>query len=97
MVATAMPDQRLDLPVSTGLDLTDEQHVVSRRMQRVMPALEPGDTAFDHRRIRVAESESNAGETIGVWPRKPVRQLDLVVRQDVDRIPLGRFEGCKAA
>ena len=68
MVATAMPDERLHLPVSTGLDLTDEQHVVARRVQCVMPTFEPRDAAFDHRRIRVPESESNTGETIGMRP-----------------------------
>ena len=70
-------------------DLADEQHVVAGAVPRVMAALEPRDAAVDQRRVGRAQPVGDAGEAVGVRPREAARELDLVVRQHVDRVALG--------
>ena len=78
-------------------DFADEKHVVARRVKRVMPAFEPCRAAFDQRRIGLAEAEGHACEAIGVRTRKASRQLDLIVREHVNRVLRGAFEDRQAA
>ena len=75
-----------------GLDLADEQHVVAGAMPRVVAAFEPRDAAVDQRRIGAAQPVRDAVEAVGVRPREPARELDLVVREHVDRVALGVLE-----
>ena len=75
-----------------GLDVADEQHVVAGAMARVVAALEPRDAALDQRRAGPPEPIVDAGEAVGVRPREPARELDLVAREHVDRVALGRLE-----
>ena len=97
MKPSAVPDQGFDVLVSACLDQADEQHVIPCRVQRMMPAFQPGDTALDQRRRSVAKAEAHAGEAIGVRARESPRELDLIMRENVHRIALGAFEGHQAA
>ena len=97
MKPSAVPDQRFDVLVSTRLDQADEQHVIPRGVQRMMPAFQPRNTALDQWRRRMAEPEAHAGEAIGVRARESPRELDLIMRENVHRIALGAFEGHQAA
>ena len=88
-VAAVVEHEPAALAPPAGLDLADEQHVVAGAMPRVVAALEPRDAALDQRRVRGAQPIGDAGEAVGVRPRKAARELDLVVREHVDRVALG--------
>lgn len=48
--------------------LADEEHVVTRRVTRVLPAFEPRDTPIDQRNSEMPGAVRNAFEAVGVWP-----------------------------
>ena len=80
-----------------GVDLADEQHVVARAMDGVVPAFEPRDAAFDQRRAGGTDPVGHAREAVGMGPREAAGELDLVVRQHVDGVTLGGPEGREVA
>ena len=73
--------------------IADEQHMIAGAMPRVVAALEPRDAARDQRDAGTAQPIVDALEAICVRPRKPAREIDLVVREHVDRVVLGPLEG----
>jgi hypothetical protein len=92
-----VPDQRRRSTKCTGLDLTDEEHVVAGWMQCVVSTFEPCHRAFDQGRPGRAQTEVDAGETIRVRARKPAREIDLVIGQHADCVARGAFERGEAA
>ena len=70
----------------------DEQHVIAGAMPRVVAAFEPCDAAVDQRDAGAAQPIVDALEAVRVRPRKPAREIDLVVRQHVDRVVLGALQ-----
>ena len=66
--------------------------MIARAVLRMVPALEPRDAAVDQRRAGRAQPKFDALEPIDVRTRKPARELDLVVREHVDRVMLGLLE-----
>ena len=80
------------LSPAAGLDRADEQHVVAGPMPRVVAAFEPRDAALDQRHAGGAQPVVDAGEAVGVRTREPAREVDLVVREHVDRVMLGPLE-----
>src|SRR5437763_14185215 len=72
--------------------LADKEHVVACRMPRVMAALEPRGTVFDERRFCLAEMKRHARESIKMRAREAPREIDLIVREDIDGVALGGLE-----
>ncbi len=91
-VSAAVPEQRQHGPVRGGDDLAYEQQVIAGTMNGVMPALEPGRTAIDQRRVRGPEPEGHAREAIGVRAREAAGQFDLIMGKDIDGILRGAVE-----
>jgi len=87
-ISAAVPDQWQQAPVRSGKDLADKQHVITGRMQCMMPAFEPCCAAVDQRRVGGAEAKRHAREAIGMRTRETPRQVDLVVGEDVDGVLL---------
>ena len=85
------------MPVSAGVDLTDEQHMIARGMKRVMTAFKPRRAALDQRRASRSHAMCDSGEAIGVRPRKPARKLYLIMSEDIDHVALRAFEHRQAA
>ena len=92
-----MPDQRCDVLPHARVDLTDEQHVIARGVQRVVAAFQPGDAAFDQRRRRRTQAKRHPVEPVGMRARKPPRQLDLIVGENVHHVTLRALENRQAS
>src|SRR6266545_4530433 len=75
-----------------GEHFADEEHVISRGMERVMTALEPCRAAFDERRAGPIEPKLDAGEPILMRARETPREPDLIAGEHVDGIALGCLE-----
>src|SRR5512143_4370215 len=91
-VAAVVKHESAPAPPLARLDLAQEEDVVAGAVRRVVAALEPRDAAVDQRRVGGAQPVRDARETVDVRPRNAASELDLVVREHVDRVALGRLE-----
>ena len=96
-VAAGVPEQRRDPTVGATVHLADEEHVIAGRMQRVVSALDPGGTAFDEGYTTLSFAVHDAGEPVRVRTGEASSELNLVMRQNVDRVALGPREYSQAA
>src|SRR5205814_9892420 len=82
--------------MSIALDVADKDDVVAAVMPVLVAALEMCCGADQHRGPAFRDNMVDLGKLVLVRARELVRQLDLVVRQDVDDEVRALLEGGKA-